>query len=484
MYIGLNTAIVGQNNPSLTQIVSSLFSNGEQGVWYDPSDLSTMYQDAAGTIPVTAVEQPVGLVLDKSMGLVLGSERVVNGDFSSGATGWAVSANITITGGQSVWTVTSNSNIYQIGAIEKNKWYKVEYDVTSYTSGNVRFGFFGGAPAFDSTVASVGNRTAYLFSGDNTGFYLAASFSSGFNGSIDNISVRELPGNHAFQSTSASRPVLSARVNQYVGTATLATQNVTTLAATYTLRFEGTGSITLSGTATGTYSAGTHSVVCTAGTLTSTVTGTVTNADIRVTNTGTNLPHYQRVTTATDYDTVSYPFFLRFDGVDDFLVTNSIDFTATDKMTVVTGLRSLSDAVVAAVAFEISPSAPLNSGTFGVFVPDGAYKVMAYFRGTLTAAAATSSATYAAPITSVLTGTGDISGDSAILRINGTQAASSAADQGSGDYGNYPLYIGRRGGTTLPFKGHLYSLIVCGAQSTTAQIVSAETYVNSKTGAY
>ena len=44
----------------------SLFSAGEQGAWYDPSDLSTLFQDAAGTAPVTAVEQPVGRMLDKS----------------------------------------------------------------------------------------------------------------------------------------------------------------------------------------------------------------------------------------------------------------------------------------------------------------------------------------------------------------------------------------------------------------------------------
>lgn len=36
------------------------------GAWYDPSDLSTMFQDAAGTTPVTAAGQPVGLILDKS----------------------------------------------------------------------------------------------------------------------------------------------------------------------------------------------------------------------------------------------------------------------------------------------------------------------------------------------------------------------------------------------------------------------------------
>lgn len=44
----------------------TLFANGEQGAWYDPSDLSSMFQDAAGTIPVTADGDPVGLRLDKS----------------------------------------------------------------------------------------------------------------------------------------------------------------------------------------------------------------------------------------------------------------------------------------------------------------------------------------------------------------------------------------------------------------------------------
>ena len=46
--------------------IAELFANGEQGVWYDPSDLSTLFQDSAGTVPVTSVEQPVGLILDKS----------------------------------------------------------------------------------------------------------------------------------------------------------------------------------------------------------------------------------------------------------------------------------------------------------------------------------------------------------------------------------------------------------------------------------
>lgn len=43
-----------------------LFQNGEEGIWLDPSDLDTLFQDSLGTTPVTAPGQPVGLVLDKS----------------------------------------------------------------------------------------------------------------------------------------------------------------------------------------------------------------------------------------------------------------------------------------------------------------------------------------------------------------------------------------------------------------------------------
>lgn len=44
----------------------SLFAAGEHGFWFDPSDFSTMFQDTAGTIPVTAVGQSIGKILDKS----------------------------------------------------------------------------------------------------------------------------------------------------------------------------------------------------------------------------------------------------------------------------------------------------------------------------------------------------------------------------------------------------------------------------------
>jgi hypothetical protein len=237
-----------------------LFANGEQGVWYDPSDFSTLFQDAAGTIPVTAVEQPVGRINDKS------------------------------------------------------------------------------------------GR-----------------------------------GNHASQSTATSRPVLKQDANG--------------------------------------------------------------------------------------------KYYLLFDGIDDSFATASIDFTSTDKMSVFAGVRKLSDATQGLVV-ELTPAL---TNRFTLFAPQSAGEGYRFASGGSIPTNTTAGA-YAAPETAVLTGSAYIAGDSLQLRRNGVQIGTSSTDQGTGNYANSPLYIGRRGGTTLPFNGHIYSLIIRGAQSTDAQITSAEQYVAGKTG--
>ena len=59
-------ALTAQAVTNNTVSPAELFAGGETGWWYDPSDLSTLYQDDAGTVPVTAADQPVGKMLDKS----------------------------------------------------------------------------------------------------------------------------------------------------------------------------------------------------------------------------------------------------------------------------------------------------------------------------------------------------------------------------------------------------------------------------------
>ena len=74
------------------------------------------------------------------------------------------------------------------------------------------------------------------------------------------------------------------RTNLYLNSETLVTQNITTIATSYTISFYGTGTITFSGTfsgtlvGTGTSNRVTLTFTTTSGTLTSTVSGTVTKA--------------------------------------------------------------------------------------------------------------------------------------------------------------------------------------------------------------
>lgn len=175
--------------------------------------------------------------------------------------------------------------------------------------------------------------------------------------------------------------------------------------------------------------------------------------------------------------------YLEFDGVDDFLVTGNINFTSTDKLSVFAGLRKSSDAATAAL-LELSVSRDTNNGTFAVFAPSGAgaNKFLMSSKGTVQSDALTTSTTYNAPVTVALSGSGDISGDMTTLRLNGQAVAATATDQGAGNYGTYPLYIGRRGGTTLPFNGQLHGLVIRGASTVSANISSMEAYMANKTG--
>ena len=47
-------------------IIAGLFAQGQQGFWFPFTDFASLSQDSAGTLPYTALEQPVGRVLDSS----------------------------------------------------------------------------------------------------------------------------------------------------------------------------------------------------------------------------------------------------------------------------------------------------------------------------------------------------------------------------------------------------------------------------------
>lgn len=174
--------------------------------------------------------------------------------------------------------------------------------------------------------------------------------------------------------------------------------------------------------------------------------------------------------------------YLKFDGVDDGMVTGSIDFSATDKMTVWAGVYKASDAATGLVA-ELSATTDTNNGTFFLAAPrTGAVADYGWrSKGTVTSDVQ-SAAAYAAPVSSVVTSIGNIAGDVSSIKVNGGAAVSTVTDQGTGNYGNYPLYIGGRGGASLFFSGRIYQFIVRGAASDSAQISAGERYAAGKQG--
>lgn len=189
------------------RIIPSLFANNEQGFVYDQNDLSTMYQDSVGTVPVTAVGQPVGLVLDKSKGMVVGDELVVDGDFSS-QSNWSVTGSWSIDGGFAVGSNIAANNIFQTIPTEIGKMYVVSGDVLTITSGSIRLlGDRTNIPVLSVTVPS---QLKYVVIAKSQSMDIGFRAVGGFTGTVDNVSVKELLGNHAYQATSSMRPLLVA----------------------------------------------------------------------------------------------------------------------------------------------------------------------------------------------------------------------------------------------------------------------------------
>lgn len=544
---------------------SSLFRANEQGVWYDPSDLTTLFQDAAGTTPVTAVEQPVGLMLDKSKGLVLGSELVTNGDFSNGTTGWTIDqskVNVSVLNGQGVFKWVASANIIEFPKqkiLYIGKFYRIAFDIISL---NNTVGIF--VDGIIRNVSTTG-RKEFNVAATSTWFVIGPTTALNSEAVIDNISVREILGNHAYQSTSANRPTLSARYNLLTKTEDFSdavwgkirssiSSNVTTApdgtltadkfiastvdgfhyilfgssqAGVFTLSLYAKaaelnyiwagdagpekgirvnlldGSFSLSSGYTGTVNAvgnGWYRIVVT-GNISATWTGfwldngTVTRwlgdgtsgvyiwgADLRVANHGTDLPAYQRVNTSTDYDTTGFPPYLSFNGTSSCMATNSIDFTATDKMSVWAGVRKLSDA--AGIIVELSAVYGAYNGAFNLITY--LYYMCAENEGGQNTVRTHD---YSGNLLKVISAAIDRAGlDGATtfprFAINGTTdvAQYEYAGNSGGNFGNYPLYIGARNQSSLFFTGYLYSLIVRGAQSTDTQITNTEKWVNNKVG--
>lgn len=270
---------------------SELFANNEVGAWYDPSDFSTMFQDAAGTTPVTAVEQPVGKILDKSG----------RGNHASQTT---LAARPVLSARVNLLTYTE------------------QFDNAAWTNTTL--------VTANSTVAPDGTTTADTLTSNGTLNYLPRSITSVSEARHTlSISLKYTNNQWVVLQLSDSGATHRARVwfdikNGVKGTSQTTGSGVV---VGYSIESQGNGwyrcSLTATNPITTLYSyfpqlVTGDGVLTVAANLQSCY---LWGADLRAANDGVGLPDYQRVGAATGYATTGFPLAIYLDKTDDHVTS-------------------------------------------------------------------------------------------------------------------------------------------------------------------
>ena len=427
---------------SWLQTFNSLLANGEQGIAkLDFSDFTGMYQDRARTIPYTAVEQPLG-----SFTGLNGVTATAPADVNRGV----VSARVNL--------LTKTEQFDDVA------WSKFSISVTADTQLSPR-----GDTAADTITAAAGTGivprivsvTASAIAGAQNKYSLYVK--PGTNNFVQVYKIGDGSVFCNFTLTGAGSATSNGgalgSIVQMAGGWYLITFQYLAAAASQNPAVAIIPNASTGGTAAWS-PVGTESVHVWGASLT-----LATDA---------HLP-YQWVNTPTDYDTAGFPHYLKFNGTNTTYVTPSIDFTGTDKMTVWAGVTKLSATDYQMLA-EFGASG-ITPGSFGLWAhyQSGAYRLDAASAGSLSVV----SSAYTSPHAAYITGIAAPADGLSRIRVNGVQYTRTPSVV-PGAYGNHPLFIGARAGTSFYFNGRLYSLIVRGAQSSLSQIEATENLIRQK----
>lgn len=183
------------------------------------------------------------------------------------------------------------------------------------------------------------------------------------------------------------------------------------------------------------------------------------------------------------YTVASGKTYLDYDGSDDCMVGPTVNFTGTDKITLITALEC-DTGTATQVITELSANYNSNNGAFllmtrTAFDGDLGWGVKgdstARFRRTATAAL---------PRKALSTCVFDIAGattdDEIKPRVDGavpTLTTSNNAGAGAGNFGSYVPYIGARGNASLRFNGRVWGEICIGRALSEGEITQAQTYL-------
>lgn len=436
--------------------IIKLFAANEQGAWFDPSDFSTLFQDAAGTTPANTPGHPVGLILDKSG----------RGNHATQPT----AARRPILGRH---PVTGRRNeLLSTEDLTNSAWLTGSINIIA-----------SGSSFIENTNTSSHIIRRFVGSGFNAGTYTV------------NFTFKKIANNVGFTILAFSDAGLASfKINST------------------------TGQVVTGGTAMGPATCvvtpladGYFRLVFTFST-----TGVLSYWDIRMANawpisgstgstyTGDGIsglemlqPQFERGAVATPYQRVTTQFDVIEDGVDSLwylgfdgthsLLTGSVDFSNTDEMTAIAGLRKTTTGT-SGVVVELGAGPPSSAGIFTMFAPHPPTtgNPLVQFRwwttlGNTPRFADDIEPEKASPYSGVITGKTKAN-TQVQLRVNGKITPSSVSTSLSGNFGNFPLHIGARTANSIYYIGNLYGLVVRGKIAPDQDLFDAEFHMANKVG--
>jgi len=207
--------------------LAALFSGGAvDGIMIDLTDITTLFQDANGNVPVSANGHAIGLALDQHKwgGLTLAAYRasqpelVSNGNFDSGVTGWT-GATWDASNKRMIVSVSGTSGSYNIASLPVTtvigRWYEYSIDYQGSVTGSPQVSVRAGtATNMSNLVPEVrvditGPKTyRFFFKATTTTSYIMtviATVGGSVSAAFDSVSIKEIDGHHA-TSTGGARP--------------------------------------------------------------------------------------------------------------------------------------------------------------------------------------------------------------------------------------------------------------------------------------
>ena len=159
-----------------------------------PAYINLFAQDDAGNALTNQIDSSTQYYRAALEYLTAEDNLVTNGNFDTDSD-WTKETGWTISGGTANYSGgSSNRNIRQAIGITDGKTYKIQYEVTAITSGEVACRFGGMSGVNEITATTTGTYVGYITANSSAnGELLIEDNDNNFIGSIDNVSVQENP---------------------------------------------------------------------------------------------------------------------------------------------------------------------------------------------------------------------------------------------------------------------------------------------------